>query len=82
MTCTEAHRDGTALGCIDLIAVDPDLPGRGIGTSLVTAALRHYGRHGRRVVVGTQAKNVASVNLYLRNGFRLASSQITLTRHR
>ena len=82
VSCTRVRRDDVDRGCIDLIAVDPELPRRGVGTALVATVLDHYARQERLVLVGTQAKNVPSVNLYLKCGFRLVSSQVTLTRHR
>jgi len=66
-----------ATGRISLLAVDPWLRGRGIGRSLVTAAVAHVARLGAdTVAVATQATNVAALRLYERAGFRAAGALV------
>lgn len=69
---------------IDLVAVSPECTRQGFGRQLVAAAISHEcsGERGRStVVVGTQAANHSSVNLYESMGFRLKSSQYVLHHH-
>ncbi len=73
--------DGQRVGVIDLIAVNPECARQGIGTALVIQALHHYQGKAKTVEVGTQGKNIPSVNLYIRCGFRLLQSELSLHRH-
>ena len=54
---------------IDLIAVAPAAQRRGFGRRLVMAGLAHYAGRARRMRVGTQAVNTASLALYRACGF-------------
>lgn len=54
---------------IDLIAVDPDRQGQGLGRALVAAALDHYRDRVAAMQVGTQAGNPSSLNFYRSMGF-------------
>lgn len=58
---------------IDLIAVAPTHQGRGLGRALVAAALAYGAGRYRRMNVGTQAANTASIRLYTAMGFAEAS---------
>ncbi|MCK6488896.1 MAG: GNAT family N-acetyltransferase [Planctomycetes bacterium] len=61
------------MGSIGLIAVAPAARGRGIGASLVDAALRHASAKGaQRLEVVTQGANQEACRLYQRCGFTLA----------
>jgi ribosomal protein S18 acetylase RimI-like enzyme len=73
--------NGEKAGVIDLIAVAPEHSGRGLGSALVGQALRYYHGKAQFVEVSTQAKNIPSVALYTRNGFRLYSSEVSLHWH-
>ena len=73
--------DGEKVGLIDLIAVAPEYPGRGLGSALALQSLHHYQGKSPVVEVGTQAKNAAAVNLYTKLGFRLVRSEFTLHWH-
>lgn len=66
---------------IDLIAVDPDCQGQGLGRALVAAALHHYAGPARHMVVGTQSSNYGSLALYQGMGFRVEKSALTLHAH-
>jgi ribosomal protein S18 acetylase RimI-like enzyme len=72
---------GVKAGIIDLIAVDSEYAGKGLGMALVAAALHHYNAEAGYLEVGTQAKNVPAVNLYIKSGFRIAKSEFTLHHH-
>jgi len=73
--------DREQIGLIDLIAVAPEYPGRGLGSALALQALHHYQGTLPVVEVGTQAKNAAAINLYTKLGFRLVRSEFTLHWH-
>ncbi len=66
---------------IDLLAVKKGCGSRGVGSSLVRAALSDAVERGiRRAQVGTQLGNIAAVRLYERCGFRLVHASVTLHR--
>lgn len=67
-------RDGVAV--IDLIAVSANAQRRGFGRALVEAAFAAYQGKARRIRVGTQVSNRASMLLYQRCGM----SQVGLSR--
>lgn len=54
---------------IDLIAVGAGHQRRGLGRALMLAAIAHYAGPGRRMRVGTQETNRASIELYRALGF-------------
>ena len=56
---------------IDLIAVDQNQRGRGIGSSLIAFAIDHYKKDTliKKMVVGTQELNLPSISLYKKMGF-------------
>ena len=81
--CFVARRDGTPAGfvlclkqdelaIIDLIAVGPEHQRRGLGRALMLAAIARYAGPRRRMRVGTQESNGASVKLYHSLGFAQA----------
>ena len=77
--CQLIFRDGNAV--IDLIAVDPSFARRGLARKLlagVTTCATKRKFPVQKVVVGTQAANTPSVNLYESFGFRLVSSNLVL----
>ena len=59
---------------VDLIAVDQDFRGRGIGAGLVRYAIEHCGPL-HRMLVGTQLMNRVSLAMYLRCGFHIISAR-------
>jgi len=65
-------------GVIDLVAVSPSRHSRGIGTQLVSEAVRWFAENVESVFVGTQANNIASIGVYEKVGFRLLNTQLTL----
>ena len=68
-------------GEIELIAVDPAFHGRGLGKALVAEAIRHYQGKTSEIHVGTQAKNLRAIGLYIRMGFSVARSELSFHRH-
>ncbi|MEM7333437.1 MAG: GNAT family N-acetyltransferase [Chloroflexota bacterium] len=53
------------------LTVDPDLQGKGVGTALMTHALRGYYRRDRyRITLNTQSDNQTSQTLYTKFGFK------------
>lgn len=66
---------------IDLLGVDRDYQGKGVGTALVSRVINNYRATCDRIVVGTQAANIPSMRLYERCGFRVASTTYMLHRH-
>jgi ribosomal protein S18 acetylase RimI-like enzyme len=64
---------------IDLIAVDADHRGRGLGTAMIRKAAG-LSRNGR-MRVGTQAANTGSLNLYENLGFRTVASAYVMHLH-
>ena len=74
--------DGTPSRVVDLIGVDNQHRGRGIGQSLMQRFIRDTLGVGIGCMrVTTQASNIVAVNLYERNGFRLAESTLVMHRH-
>jgi dTDP-4-amino-4,6-dideoxy-D-galactose acyltransferase len=74
------HRDPGAWR-IGLVGVGEAHRGSGVGTALVSAAIRHAALEGGALVtVVTQAANLPAVRLYERLGFR--ASQVGLWYHR
>ena len=77
--CQLIFRDSRAV--IDLIAVDPSFSRRGLGRSLLASISGYAATRSMTVkglVVGTQAANTPSVNLYESFGFRLVGSHMVL----
>jgi dTDP-4-amino-4,6-dideoxy-D-galactose acyltransferase len=69
------------IGTIDLIAVDGEARGRGIGSRLVEGAEIAFNRAGMtRARVVTQARNVPAQRLYQGRGYRTAGAAVWLHR--
>ena len=62
---------------IDLIGVSPDHQGKGLGRSLLEAALIHYTNKVQLVKVGTQRDNHASISIYKSLGFEEIEEYVT-----
>ncbi|MBH67602.1 MAG: hypothetical protein CMM58_04545 [Rhodospirillaceae bacterium] len=62
---------------IDLIAVDPQIQGKGYGQALVCAALQHYARECKVIQVGTQRDNHSSLAIYEKTGFHKVQEYVT-----
>ena len=71
------ERRSGELGQIQLIAVDESAQRQGAGGALVKAAVDQFTEEGAtRVMVITQARNVAALRLYERHGFLTASHEL------
>ena len=75
------ERDAGPAAVIDLIGVRPGDQRRGVGRSLLHAAIERYAARCATIEAGTQASNVPSVRLYEWSGFRLVRSGLVLHRH-
>ncbi len=71
---------GQCVATIDLVGVATALQRRGVGRALVGAFARHYADLDR-LRVGTQAANLASMQLYERAGFTIWRSGYVMHRH-
>lgn len=72
-------QDGSAR--IGLLAVFPDAQGKGIGSSLMSAAKQWCHGHGlQRLRVATQMSNIAALRLYIRSGASIESTAYWLCR--
>lgn len=78
---TVVSENGEKIGLVDLIAVDPKLAGQGVGSALVLKSLYYFRDKVQLVEVGTQATNVAAINLYEKMGFRFLHSEYSLHWH-
>ena len=79
ITCRiERITEGYSYGVIDLVGVEKEREGKGIGSSLVSEALRWFSNYTRSVYVGTQAANIPAVRLYEKMGFRQVFSEATV----
>lgn len=66
---------------IDLVGVDPERQGCGIGRALVGHFIQSEGPRSTMLEVGTQAANVPSLRLYERMGFLISRTQYVMHRH-
>jgi len=79
VTCNvERLIDGYSYGIIDLIGVDKENEGKGIGSLLVSEALKWFSNYTKSVYVGTQAANIPAMRLYEKAGFRQVFSEATM----
>jgi mycothiol synthase len=66
-----ADPSGRPIGEVYVIAVDPDVHGRGLGTTLLTAGLRHLRQAGlSRAMLYVESENAAAIRMYEAVGFR------------
>jgi len=66
---------------IDLVGVDPEHQGRGIGRSLSLRFIREWRGRVDRLRVGTQAANIPALRLYESLGFRVSETVYALHAH-
>ncbi|OWF82484.1 TDP-D-fucosamine acetyltransferase [Yersinia kristensenii] len=72
-------QDGSAR--IGLLAVFPEAQGKGIGSSLMSAAKQWCHNHGlHQLRVATQMSNIAALRLYIRSGASIESTAYWLCR--
>lgn len=74
---TIAHPDEPGTARIDTLAVVPDEQGKGLGKTLLHAALRAAGKAGNgRVLLTTVPSEEPSLSLYVESGFHIAQARI------
>ena len=66
---------------IDLLAVDPNYRGQGLGRSMITYAAHHCWQSLRKIQVGTQVANIPALNLYGSLGFQVEQASYVLHLH-
>lgn len=76
-----SHADGKPCRVVDLIGVEKSFQRHGVGQAMMEAFIDDTSAQGLGMHVTTQAANVPAVNLYERNGFRLAESALVLHKH-
>jgi GNAT superfamily N-acetyltransferase len=81
LSVVETAQAGGAVRVIDLVAVDAQHRGRGVGAALVDAFIDTHSPECASLAVGTQAANVASLRLYERAGFLVSDSRYVMHRH-
>ncbi len=82
LVCRLSGRDGRREAKLDLMAVDPQYRGQGIGIGLTVAFLRLAHECGcSRAVVGTQAHNKVAMRTYVRAGFIPGNASLTYHKH-
>jgi len=74
----EKGTTGEGYGIIDLLAVSPKFRNLKVGSALIDHAMSWMSSSVKSVLVITQPCNLAAMNLYLRKGFRIVSSEVTL----
>ena len=74
----QAAKGNATIGFIDLLAVAPTRQGKGIGRSLLRAALAWLDSRVTLVEIRTQLSNNVSILLYQQEGFQMISSGIAL----
>ncbi|MDA0266988.1 MAG: GNAT family N-acetyltransferase, partial [Cyanobacteria bacterium] len=66
---------------LDLLAVDPNYRGQGLGRSMITYAAHHCLQSLRKIQVGTQVANIPALNLYKSLGFQVEQASYVLHLH-
>jgi mycothiol synthase len=76
---TKVHPDGT--GEVYVLGVDPDTHGKGLGTALTLAGLRHLRDVGcAAVILYVEADNPAAIKVYQRLGFQHQTTDVQFGR--
>lgn len=75
---TKEHRDEPdPFGEVYVVAVNPKAAGRGLGTLLTNAGLRHLRERGLgTVILYVEADNAPAIAVYERQGFRVRRSEV------
>lgn len=72
---------GHRVAVIDLMAVDPDLRGKGVGLRLVKAFIDHYEGRCDAYRVGSQIANQPALRLYAKCGFEPKHAAYVMHKH-
>jgi ribosomal protein S18 acetylase RimI-like enzyme len=76
-----SESNGKRIRTIDLIGVDSNYQGRGVGYALSSFFISQYRGDCDLLQVGTQAANIPSMRLYEKLGFSISSTQYVLHLH-
>ncbi len=78
-----AEPSGQPMGEMYVIAVDPGAHGRGLGTALLTAGLRHLRQAGlAEAMLYVESDNTAAIRMYEAAGFRRWDTDVQYARKR
>lgn len=64
---------------IDLVAIHPKYQNKGIGSVLITRAIKNF--PGYQIIVGTEAENIKAVSFYLKNNFKIIDYYLIFHKH-
>jgi mycothiol synthase len=77
----ERSDQGTVLGEVYVVGVDPDAQGRGLGATLTLVGLHHLAERGAdTVMLYVEADNTAAVKTYRRLGFDVFATDVAYAR--
>ena len=74
-------RAGRRVAVIDLVGVQVDKQGQGIGQALTSFFVERYGPANDALEIGTQVANVPALRLYEKFGFRVGNAQYVMHMH-
>lgn len=77
ITLRKKKLDDTKIGVIDLIAVDKNYRGQGIGKMLVIRGIEKIGDEIDNLCASTQVSNMPALRLYQSLGFKPVTSEVT-----
>lgn len=66
---------------IDLIAIDSKYQRKGLGIRLIDFIQSYYYKRFKKITVGTQSNNKASLKFYKRNKFRISKTEMVFHKH-
>lgn len=66
---------------IDLIAIDSKYQRKGLGIKLINFIQSYYYKKFKKIIVGTQLNNKASLKFYKRNKFRILRTEMVFHKH-
>ena len=66
---------------IDLITIDSKYQRKGLGIQLINFLQAFYYKRFKKIIVGTQSNNKASLKFYKRNKFRIFKTEMVFHKH-
>lgn len=66
---------------IDLIAIDSKYQRKGLGIELINFIQSYYYKKFKKIIVGTQLNNKASLKFYKRNKFKILRTEMVFHKH-